>query len=321
MSQAARRLQTAVSLARAIGRSALHPEVPPPATFPLAPGDAARITIRWPEHYEWPAAGRWVDRLRAALARQVTLVKAPIAQIHEGVVTLEVLLDGASHPVAIDYSDYDRVLDRVAATHTLVFKMQYRNEGYREEHVLAGGYVPRSGYLPALLPGLRHLREHSPPQLTVYGRFGAAYAPGVRGAATQALREQDDFPYEGDLVLRSYPDYLREAALSRICIDLPGNGDLCHRLVEYLALGCCVVRPPALVRFPVALQDGVEIVYAPDAEQGLVQTCAKLLGEPGRTADIGRRARAYYDRHLRAEQLAGWYLQCCLQRLAEQGRN
>jgi glycosyl transferase family 1 len=310
------RARTAASVGVALMRSTLHPEQRRAPDGPsLAPEELARIAIRWPARYGWDQAAVWVDRLRGELARVVRLTRVDIPQPHEGTLLIEVDLDDERHRVAIDYSDYERVLDEVASASGLVFKMQYRQTGYGTDRIVPGGYVPSRRYLRALLPGLRHLREHSTARYAVYGRFGSTYAPGVRGAAVRALSEQHAFEYEGALALRPYPDYLKEAALSQICIDLPGNGEFCHRLVEYLALGCCVVRPPTGVLLPVALRDGVEIVFADDHEQGLVRACAELLTQPERIQRIGRAARAYYDAHLREDQLALYYLRSCLRTL------
>jgi hypothetical protein len=38
-----------------------------------------------------------------------------------------------------------------------------------------------------------------------------------------------------------YTQYLREIADSRVCIDLPGEGPFTYRLVEYLAIGSCII--------------------------------------------------------------------------------
>ena len=109
--------------------------------------------------------------------------------------------------------------------------------------VVPGGYVPARPHLGRDLPGLRHLRDRSDPLYDVYGRFGLSHATEYRRAAVQALQGQQRFAYEGSLKILPYAAYLREAARSRVCLDLPGNGDMCHRLVDYLAIGCCGAAP------------------------------------------------------------------------------
>lgn len=290
--------------------SLIHPATaaaePEPEPNAGAAGDGVRI--RWPTRYEWVAAGKWVSALRDGLARRVPVTPAEIVQPFEGAVVIEVEVDGTNHPVAIDYFDRDRVLDEVASSCELVFKMQYRAGGYRHPHVVPGGYVPGRPYLPRYLGGLRHLRESGRARFEVYGRFGLSYAPEIRRQAVSLLRDQDRFRYEGSLTLQPYSAYLREAALSRVCIDLPGNGDMCHRLVDYLAIGCCVVRPAARTILPEPLADGVHVRYVREDLSDLVEACETLVRDPDAAARMGAAARVYFDRHLRVDALAGYYL-------------
>lgn len=281
------------------------------ATWPLEAGLAERMRVRWPAAYEWAPAGKWVDGLRAAIAQRIPVSTTELEQPYEGAVLIEVELDGVSHSVAIDYFDRDRLLDEVVARSALVFKMQYRAEGYDNPRVVPGGYVPARPYLARYLPALRHVRDRSAPRFDVYGRFSLSYAPDYRRQAVEALQAQRRFGYEGSLKLLPYAAYLRETARSRVCIDLPGNGDLCHRLIDYLAVGCCVVRPEPLTRLPVALTDGLNIRYVQRDLSDLVDACAELIADPQRTTRIGLAAREYYDRYLEAGQLAGYYLGRC----------
>lgn len=130
----------------------------------------------------------------------------------------------------------------------------------------------------------------------------------VPGAAMEALQNQGDFRYEGSLQVVPYAAYLREAALSRVCIDLPGNGDMCHRLVDYLALGCCVVRPSPRTRLHVPLEDGLNVRFVSDVASDLVTSCAELLSEPVKIEDVGAAALRYFDAYLHVDQLAGYYV-------------
>ena len=282
-------------------------------------GLAARLPVRWPATYEWGPAGKWVDGLRSAIAEHVPVTAAELEQPYEGAVLIEVELDGVSHSVAIDYFDHDRLLDQVVARCALVFKMQYRAEGYDNPRVVPGGYVPARPYLSRYLPALRHIRDHSSPRFDVYGRFSLSYAPVYRRKAVEALQAQDRFRYEGSLKLLPYAAYLRETARSRVCIDLPGKGDLCHRLIDYLAVGCCVVRPEPLTRLPVALTDGLNIRYVQRDLSDLVDACAELIADPHRATQIGLAAREYYDRYLEAGQLADYYLDRCHSLLTRAG--
>jgi len=299
-----------VVLATALGQTPRGPRAA--ASWPLSAEMRDRIRIRWPAEYEWPLARTWVDGLRTGLADLVPLTRAEIAQPHEGVVVVAVELDGAAHEVAIDYFDRSRLLDEVATRYPLVFKMQYAAGGYGMPHVVPGGYVPGSQRIYRLLPALRLIRDRSAPRFQVYGRFGPRYAQPLRAAALQALREQDRFAYEGSLAIRPYPAYLRESALSRVCIDLPGNGDMCHRLVDYLAIGCCIVRPAPQTTLHVPLTEGVNILFVSTDLSDLVEVCAELVQDQERCDRIALQAREYFDRYLRADQLAGYYVHQCL---------
>jgi hypothetical protein len=279
-----------------------------PSTWPVSAEVRGRVSIRWPATYEWAPAGNWVDGLRSALAAQVRVSTAEIEQPYEGMVLLEVELDDQTYEVGIDYFDKDRLLDAVLGRCQLVFKMQYLAEGYGLRHVVAGGYVPGRPYLYRLLPGMRHLRRRATPRYEVYGRFGAGYAADTRRAAMDALQQQHEFRYEGSLRVQPYAAYLREAALSRVCIDLPGNGDICHRLVDYLALGCCVVRPSLRTRLHVPLEDRLNMRFVGDVESGLVSACAALVSEPVQAAEMGAAAQRYFDDYLHIDQLAGYYV-------------
>jgi hypothetical protein len=257
-----------------------------------------------------------VDGLREAISAHVPVSGVEIGQPYEGAVVIEVELDGDRHPVAIDYFDSDRLLDEVLASCAVIFKMQYRSGGYDNPRVVPGGYVPARPHLARYLPALRHLRDRSDPVYDVYGRFGLGYATEYRRTAVEALQAQHRFGYEGSLKILPYAAYLREAARSRVCLDLPGNGDMCHRLVDYLAIGCCVVRPAPLTQLPVDLADGHNIRYVQRDLSDLVDVCAELVADPARSVEIGLAAREYYDRYLRADQLAGYYLDRCVAILA-----
>jgi hypothetical protein len=308
------RLRGAGQAGATVLSSQLHRSAAPvtAATWPVSPDLRGRLSARWPAGYEWPPAAKWVEGLRAAISTRVQVSPAEIKQSYEGAVLIEVELDGHRHAVAIDYFDSDRVLDEVAERCALVFKMQFRADGYDNPRVIPGGYVPARPHLARYLPGLRHLRDRSDPLYDVYGRFGLGYATEYRRAAVEALRAQDRFEYEGSLKLLPYAAYLREAARSRVCIDLPGNGDMCHRLVDYLAIGCCVLRPEPLTRLPVQLTDGLNIHYVQRDLSDLVDVCAGLVNDPARATQIGLAARDYYDRYLQATQLADYYLDRCV---------
>jgi hypothetical protein len=274
------------------------------------------MAIGWPIKYQWPLAGHWVDSLRSGLATLVRVTGAEIEQPYEGVVLLEVALDGVRHDVAIDYFDRPRLLPEVADRCRLVFKMQYAAGGYGYAHVVPGGYVPGKTSLYSYLPALHRIRDHSRPRFQVYGRFGSQYAQETRRRALELLSRQSRFRFEGSMVTRPYAAYLRETALSQVCIDLPGNGDMCHRLVDYLAVGSSVVRPRPNTTLHVPLTDGVNIRFADDSLSDLVDICAELLANDAERNRIALAARDYHERYLRPDQLAGYYVDRCVSALS-----
>lgn len=277
------------------------------------------MSIRWPTRYEWALASGWVDGLRESFSAQVRVDAVELEQPYAGTVMIQVGIGGRWHDVAIDYFDEDRLLDEVLQRCPLVFKMQHRRDGYGLANVVPGGYVPGRPHFERLVAGLRHERDARPPRFDVYGRFGTGFGPDLRCTAVRALRHQARFGFEGGMRLLPYPAYLREAARSKVCIDMPGKGDLCHRLVDYLGIGCCVVRPEPTVRLHVPLQSGRDIIFVHDVQSGLVDACERLLHEPRTIDAIAGRARRFFDRYLQADQLAGYYLDQCLKALGAPG--
>ncbi len=311
-------LRAAAGSAQLIGSSVLHRSLAA-RSVPDLPIDSSGLAIRWPSAYEWAHAPKWVEGLRVSLGERVPVTVAEIAQPYEGAVVVEVQSGGEPQLVAIDYFDKDRVLDGVRSTCRLVFKMQYRIGGYGDARIVPGGYVPGQPYLERYLPGLRHIRRTAPPRFDVYGRFSPGYAPGVRQTAVRLMRDQQRVGYEGDLALLRYSAYLKEAARSRVCLDLPGNGDMCHRLVDYLAIGCCIVRPQPVTRLPVPLTDGLNIRYVASDLSDLVDACAELIADPDRSRAMGSAAAEYFDAHLRSQALAAWYISQLRAQLAPAG--
>lgn len=291
----------------------LRAPLPPaaPSWSPAVPDD---LVIRWPEAYEWPLAATWVDGLAEDLGRLAPLVRAPIPQVDK-LVNFEVDLGGARHEVAIDYGDLERLLDGVAERFPLVFKLQHLREGYGAEHVIPGGYVVSR---PALYRFAGPARAAAGPRrrYDVFGRFSLKHAPELRQEVVGRLRAQERFGFEGDVRLTGFAEYLTDAARARICLDLPGKGDLCHRTVEYLALGCCVVRPQPVVRLPVDLVDGEHVAYFRRDLSDLLDVCAGLLADDGRRERIEAGARDYFARYLHREQLARYYLDRVVEILA-----
>jgi Glycosyl transferases group 1 len=301
----------AIDAARLLG-----PTQPPPTalTWPLSEEDRARLTIRWPRVYQWTEADTWIGPLRHGMSRLVRVVDEEIPQLHRGIVAIKVELDRALHDVIIDYSDYadcnSELLDRAA----LYFKMQCPPDA--PPRAVPGGFVPASEQIYRYLPRLRALRDQRAFTYDVYGRFSIGYATDTRGKAIALLTDQDRFPFEGGAKMISYPGYLKEIAKARICIDLPGNGALCFRQIDYLAVGACVIGPKPPVAMPVELRDGEEIVYTKPDLSDLLDRCEQYLSDDGERERIAVNARAYFDRCLDRNQLAAYYLSTMLSALA-----
>ena len=95
---------------------------------------------------------------------------------------------------------------------------------------------------------------------------------------------------------------------SRVCLDLPGRGEHCYRLIEYLAVGACVIGPELGTEMHVPLEAGLHLVRVSRSLEGLVDECARLLGDVNLRRSIGRAAEDYFDRYLALEQLGAYYL-------------
>jgi hypothetical protein len=298
----------------------LGPVQRPPGqlTWPLEPEDRSRLEVRWPRRYEWPHAGRWVLPLRHGMERLVSVVEHDIPQRHQGVVAIQIKLDDTVHDVILDYWDFPHydpeLLDRVS----LYFKMQCPPDA--DARVIPGGFVPRSEQLYRYLRRLRRTRARADFEYHAYGRFGLSFATTVRSRAISMLAAQDRFRYEGGAKLIAYPSYLREIARSRVCVDLPGNGFLCFRQLDYLAVGSCVIGPKPRVVYPVPPVDRREVVYAREDLSDLIELCERYVFDDAARERVAANARAYFDRYLHRDQLAAYYLYTAVRRLASHDR-
>jgi Glycosyl transferases group 1 len=277
-------------------------------TWPLAGELTEDFVIHWPVRYDWGPAEIWVGQIRDALARQVPVERHDIAQPYPGVVLMHAVHAGRVHELALDYLDYDYISDDAAARCPLYLKLQYAQGGYGLGNVVAGGYVAGRGTLTAYLPPVRRLADRADYSFEVYGRFGPTGDNDVRRSALATLREQDRFAYEGGLGPVGYTRYLQEVARARVCIDLPGRGEFCHRLIEYLAVGACVVgrRPRNVLHVP--LVHGEHVAFVQDDYSDLVEVCARYVEDAAARERLRRSSRAFFDRYLHVDQLAGYYL-------------
>jgi hypothetical protein len=294
------------SLARDAAWRAQYPafESPLAATWALPcdlPGD---IHVRWPEKYRWDDTWRWVETIRQGLASKVPVSVENVPQRHHGHVIFEIVFGDRTVEGVIDWRDTHDIVEEVAEVSPVLFKMQYRENGYGRENVVPGGFTPGNPKLYRYLSALRQRRDTTPLE-GVYARFSPN--ADVRVKAIDSLRRQDRFRYVSG-GLQPYTTYLHEIAGAAVCIDLPGRGDLCFRLVDCLAIGACIVRPKGETRLHVPLVAEENVAYCRDDVSDLVDVCAELLTDEPRRARIANGAREYFDKYLAREQLAAYYL-------------
>ena len=273
------------------------------------------VAVRWPSEYASDDAAHFIAPILSGLGRLARIERRPLAQRHPGLVIFELTgTGGRSHAVAIDYRD---ALEIDAAAYEVVgvyFKLQHARDGYGLARVVPGGYVAAKSQLYHNVRRLRGLRT-LPARHQVYGRFGLRAAGELRSRALLALRAEPRFEFVGGPSLSLYMQSLLEAARSRICIDLPGNGPFCYRLTEYLAIGCCVIGPRHRATLPVPLRDRTEIVYCAEDLSDLADLCAHYLHHDAERESIAASAGRYFDRHLAPLRLGEHYLSTCAERL------
>jgi Glycosyl transferases group 1 len=291
-----------------------------PIHFPLDPAKVRDMQVRWPKTYQWPPARRFVSDIASGLKRFVPVRSAELPQ-PAGIVMIQVCYRSKVFDVAIDYSDYlDRIDSEVLKRSALYFKMQYRRDGYGfgksdSRKLVPGGYVNGHPELYHYLPHVRRAGSRDRNRYDVFGRYGLDFAKDIRRKAVELLREQSDFRYSGGLKKVRYSCFLMEAAQSKICIDLPGNGDFCFRLVDYLAVGSCIIGPRHRTTMHVPMDDRKHIVYTKDDLSDLIPLCKYYLEHKEEREEIQQNAYQYFERYLHREQLAAYYLHQCLTRL------
>jgi Glycosyl transferases group 1 len=278
------------------------------------------LEIHWPTTLEWAATWGWVEPLFRGFRMRTKVIRRDVPQRLAGTVVIEVWRGGRSYRVALNISDYPELVhygtsQGVREGVALEFKMQYLKGGYGLPNVIPGGFVSASMLVDWLARGPRRTRDHRQFLCDVYGRFGLNFATETRTAAIRALSTQSRFKFFGGGNKVAYREFLHEVARARVCLDLPGNGPFCFRLVDYLAVGACIVSPPHAVEMPEPLVDRKHIVYTRPDMSDLVDLCERYVNdEPAREA-IAQEARGYFRRHLYWRSLADYYLRMMLEKL------
>jgi hypothetical protein len=304
-------------LGELLGSAAISLDRSPAAGCPweVADDELGDVTVYWPKQLEWAHSWAWVSHLYYGLKRRLPVKHQEIPQHFRGPVSIRVRIGARVHPVALSYSDYIDIENDRVDEHDIVFKMQFKTGGYGDRRIVPGGYTTESLWIHALLPGLRRMRHSRAPQHEVYGRFGLGFAKEIRSQALEALSSQKRFRFTGSDRIVGYREFLREVARAGICIDLPGNGPLCFRLVNYLAIGACVVAYPHGCDFPVPLEDRRHIAYASPDLSDLVDLCDYYMMNQDAREAMRQSSADYYDRHLSASSLTSYYLRTIIDRL------
>lgn len=281
----------------------------------VEPEELANVEIRFPAKYGCDEAQTWIETLLFEFRRRVRVSFVDLPQPYRGTVLIQFVKNNQVSDVAIDYSDYSDLIEESVLRCPVYFKLQFLQAGYDRKNVLPGGFMPDSWRLYWHLRKLRKLRDRRKFEFDVYGRFSLDYAPEIRGRAVEILQNQNKFAFEGGLKKVRYDEFLREITRSKICLDLPGNGAFCYRLVNYLAIGACIIAYPHQTRFHVPLENSRHIVYCKADFSDLTELCEFYLKNDEKREAVCAESRRFFDQNLHASNLANYYLRNCLDRL------
>ena len=277
--------------------------------------DLDGLVVGWPTEYQWAPAANIVETVRQAFRRLGVLQFRAIRQDHKGVIMLECQIEGRLHNVALDYSDYPDFINESALSDCgLYVKLQWRKEGYQDSRIIPGGYpVTGLSYYSYYLPFRRRYannREHD-----VVGRFGYKFNEQIRRKAVALLSEARDIDFVGSTGKVRYSRFLKEAASSRLCLHMPGNGPFTHRVAEFLGLGTCMVSIRFATDLHVPLEAGVHYVEIAEDLSDLVEKCQYYITHDEERERIASAGADYFDRNLNCDQLASYQIRCLLDRL------
>jgi hypothetical protein len=279
-------------------------------SWPISKEMAEQVRIRWPVTINpgRPNLANCANRIKTGIAAHVPIEHAEIPQPVGGVVLFQLLDGDVPRHVVIDTDD-QLLLNDSAEEADVYFKMQYLRGGYGSPHIRPGGYVCPKAALYRYRRNWRQLRWRAAQSQDVYGRFATRpETQDVRADAISLLQAQDRFGFQGGATPVWWGEYIDEMCQARVCLDLPGRGEFCYRLVEYLAVGACVIGPELSTEMPVPLEPGVHLVRVPRTLDGLVDECERLLHDVTLRRDISQAAEDYFDRYLALEQLGAYYV-------------
>jgi hypothetical protein len=289
------------------------PSQPAPGglTWPLRSDLLQETVITWPSTYGWAPFRNWGEQLRLGLAEFATTRLGDIPQPYKGVIGFRFTCRGTTFRINVEVSDYLELNEDAYNNADLHFKMQYRLEGYgARDRLLPGGYVNNHPDIYAFLPHLRRLRDTTLPIYDVHGRFGLSFE--TRRRALEILAGSSAFRFFGGQHKVRYGAFLREVARARICIDLPSYSPITFRLIDYLAIGTCIIGPPHTAQLHVPLEEGVHLAYCKPDYSDLEELCTYYLEHPEHRDRLVDNSRRFFDANLHRDQLAAYYLRKCL---------
>lgn len=284
-------------------------------TWPVDRAALGSVTVRWPNDasYVWKPRKIWGDQVRDALRRFVRVEETDLAQPYQGVINFEFVRRDRSHRVMVETSDYAPLNEAAYRDADLHFKMEFALEGYgTRERLLPGGYINNDAAIYHYLPRLRALRDQAPPIHDVHGRFGLSLEK--RRRPMDILRASTRFRFYGGQGKVRYRRFLEEVARSRVCIDLPSMSSITFRMVDYLAIGSCIVGPPHTNRLLMPFENGVHCAYCRPDYSDLEAVCEHYLTHEAERQALVRNSRAFFDAYAHRDQLASYYLHHCLAR-------
>ncbi|MEO5588322.1 MAG: glycosyltransferase [Gemmatimonadaceae bacterium] len=269
------------------------------------------VVIGWPRLGAYPA--KFIAPIEQAFRRNFRVEEIPFSPNDRTFARFEVRFEGRVFPAIIDYRDNADLLDDFVQKSVVYFKMQFREDGYADRKVIPGGYVPGLDLIIPALNDLRSRRDADHESFDVYGRFGLHSAADIRARAVRMLSGQPDFKYEGGLNIVRFGQYVVELTQARVCLDLPGRGEFCYRLVDYMAVGSAIVAVRHRNRLPVMPQDGRDIAYVDADLSNLLEVVRHYLARPQERRNLVANSREFFDKYLHPEQLIHYYVSSVLQ--------
>ena len=288
-------------------RIAGEPDDPAVLTWSVAADVLGGMAIHWPRQLA-PGVNGWVRTIVDGLASLRPLTPSEIPQPDRAMVLFDLTYDGDTRRIVLDCRDNNNIIEEFVPGALLYFKMQYLRGGYGDSRIVPAGYVPGDTLLYRGLPFLRARRDAGNNVFDVYGRYGLHSAAEIRVRAVTLLRQQPDFAFEGGVHRIRFSQHARETAQAKVCIDLPGQGDFCFRLVDYLAVGACIVAVRHRNALPIELRDGHEVAFVKPDLSDLVDVVRRCLEQPEMRCRMIASSRSYFDRYLHRRQLASYYL-------------